>query len=81
MEKLLQPNSPIFLFIEIWSIIWKGIALWKSARFTQKNWFIVLLVLNTAGILEIVYLFRFAKERFKLAELLFWNHSSFHKSK
>ena len=40
----------------IWIAIWKGIALWKAARGSQKIWFIVLLVVNTLGLLEILYL-------------------------
>ncbi len=47
----------------IWSVIWKGLALWKSARHNQLAWFVVMLVLNTAGILEIVYLLFFQKKK------------------
>ena len=63
---------PLFVFvIFIWSIFWKGLALWKAAKYHQKSWFIAILVVNSAtiGILEIVYLFRFAKEKLKLSEL------------
>jgi hypothetical protein len=56
----------------IWSIIWKGLALWHSAKNNQRNWFVVLLVINTVGILDIVYLFRFAKTRLTLKDLAFW---------
>ena len=54
---------PIYFIvvISIWSIIWKGIALWTSARKTQKIWFVVLLIVNTVGILEILYIFIFSK--------------------
>jgi len=45
----------------IWTLIWKGIALWKAARNDSKIWFIVMLVLNTCGILEILYIFIFSK--------------------
>lgn len=45
----------------IWSIIWKGLALWKSARLGNKVWFVVLLIVNTLGILEILYLYVFSK--------------------
>ncbi len=45
----------------IWSMVWKGIGLWHSARRREKSWFIAILVLNTAGILELIYLFAFAK--------------------
>ncbi len=47
----------------IWSIFWKGLALWKSARENDKVWFIVLLILNTAGLLEILYIFVFSKRQ------------------
>lgn len=54
----------IFLFViaAIWSIIWKGVALWKSARYGQKAWFVVLLIVNTVGLLEIIYLAFFQKK-------------------
>jgi hypothetical protein len=46
----------IILIIGLWSLIWKGIALWYSAKRNDKWWFIVLLVVNLAGLLEIFYL-------------------------
>jgi hypothetical protein len=46
----------------IWSLVWKGLALWKAAREGSKPWFVVLLLLNTAGILEILYLYVFSKK-------------------
>lgn len=53
----------IFLLLSLWSLIWKGIALWKSARNNQRNWFIALLIINTFGILEIIYIFYFSKPK------------------
>ncbi len=41
----------------VWTLIWKGLALWRSAELRQKWWFVALLLINTLGILEIVYLF------------------------
>ena len=65
--------SPISLFIIfIWSLFWKGLALWRAATLNQRIWFIVMLIFNTVGILELVYLFGFAKKRFKISELKFW---------
>lgn len=43
------------ILITIWSTAWKGLALWNSAHKNKLQWFVVLLVLNTAGILEIIY--------------------------
>jgi hypothetical protein len=45
------------LIAVLWSVIWKGLALWRAGRRGDKWWFIVMLVLNTFGILEIIYLF------------------------
>lgn len=53
----------IFVLVALWTLIFKGFALWYSARNYQRRWFIVLLVLNTFGILEIVYLIWFRKDR------------------
>ncbi|MBI2037286.1 MAG: hypothetical protein HYT14_02915 [Candidatus Liptonbacteria bacterium] len=50
---------PIILAAALWTIILKGYALWYAARGSQKKWFIALLVINTLGILEIVYLIWF----------------------
>ena len=47
--------------ILIWSLVWKGLALWKAARKNSLVWFIILLVVNTVGILEILYIFVFSK--------------------
>ncbi len=40
----------------------KGYALWYAAKRGEKWWFIAILVVNTAGILEIVYLVFFVKK-------------------
>lgn len=52
----------LFFFIVIWSLAWKGMALWQAARKGDKIWFVVLLVANTAGILDILYLYVFSKK-------------------
>jgi len=59
--QILNPNSPLLYLLITWSIIWKGIALWHSARNKQLAWYIALLIVNTAGIFEIVYLIFFKK--------------------
>jgi hypothetical protein len=57
--QILQPNSPILYLIIAWAVIWKGIALWHAARNKQLVWYIALLIVNTVGILEIIYLIFF----------------------
>jgi hypothetical protein len=55
-------NPWLMLLIVLWTIPWKGIALWKSARLSHKWWFIILLIVNTVGILEIIYIFLVARK-------------------
>lgn len=47
----------------IWSLAWKGIALWKAGRNGQLPWFVVLLFINTLGLLEIIYIAFFQSPR------------------
>lgn len=47
----------LFLLVLAWSLLWKGLALWRASQRGEKIWFIAFLLINTAGILEIVYLF------------------------
>lgn len=47
-----------------WSLFWKGLALWHAGRRGQPWWFVIILVINTVGILEIIYLFAVCKLNF-----------------
>jgi hypothetical protein len=49
------------LVLLVWTLFWKGLALWHASRRGEYWWFVALLIVNTVGILEIVYLFVFAK--------------------
>jgi len=64
MEELViffEQNKIWLIALVIWSIPWKGFALWKSARRGEKYWFMVLLIINTVGILDILYIFFFSE--------------------
>lgn len=64
----------VFAILFVWTLVWKGIALWKSAKLNNLVWFIIFLIpMNTAGILEILYVFIFSKLKF--------NHLSARKAK
>lgn len=56
--------GPILALAVLWSVFWKGLALWHSAQRGQYWWFVILLIVNTLGILEIIYLFAIAKVKF-----------------
>ena len=45
----------------IWDLVWKGLGLWRAARRGENGWFVAILVLNTLGILPILYLYVFSK--------------------
>jgi len=66
MHALSHINPWLLGIVIVWSLIWKGIALWHSARNTQTAWYVVILILNTVGILEIVYLLFFRKSSNRL---------------
>ncbi len=53
----------LVLFL-VWTVFWKGLALWHSAQRREVWWFVIMLTVNTAGILEIIYLFVVAKRKF-----------------
>lgn len=57
--------APFIIAAVLWAIVWKGLALWHAARRGQYWWFVILLVVNTLGILEIIYLFLVAGIKFK----------------
>jgi len=59
----IQYSIPLWLiFIAVgWSLFWKAIALWKSARSNHIIWFVAFLIVHTLGILEILYIFLFSK--------------------
>lgn len=65
-QGLLSEQSGTFALIGLlvlWSAIWKGFALYRAGSLKSVPWFVVLFVLNTAGILEILYLFVFSKRK------------------
>lgn len=58
-----QLGAPVWLFtlIVIWTIVWKLLALWKAARNKHLAWFVIIGILNTIGILPILYIYIFSK--------------------
>lgn len=40
----------------LWELIWKGLALWRAARGGNTAWYVIMLIINSAGLLPIVYL-------------------------
>ena len=63
MDQTILQDSCVILLIVLWTLPWKGVALWKAARNNHKTWFIVLLIVNVLAILEILYIFVFSKKK------------------
>jgi hypothetical protein len=49
-------TATLVVIVLAWSTFWKILALYRTASRRQKVWFVVLFFVNTAGILEIIYL-------------------------
>ncbi len=59
-------QTAALILLLIWSLLWKGIALWVAARNNDKAWYVALMLVNSVGILEMFYLFVFSKRNKKL---------------
>lgn len=71
----MSPNLLIgFALILIWTIFWKGSALWHAAKVGDFKWFLAILILNTFGILEIAYLIFIKKMKLDFRTWRFHNH-------
>ena len=55
----------IYVLIVLWALPWKGVAMWKAAKNKSKPWFVILFIVNTLGILEILYITIFSKEKIR----------------
>lgn len=59
----LGPGVGLFIIlVVVWSLYWKGRALWRAAHNEDRGWFIAILLINTVGILEIFYLYVISKK-------------------
>jgi hypothetical protein len=61
MEQFIDENFWLLLLTLLWTLPWKGVALWKAGQKKHLAWFIAILVLNTFAGLEILYIFIFSK--------------------
>ena len=46
----------LIVVLGIWELVWKLIALWRAGRNNQLGWFICIALINTIGILPIIYI-------------------------
>ena len=57
LEQLPTWFPTVIITLSLWSLPWKGIALWKAAKNSDTGWFVIFMIVNTIGILEILYIF------------------------
>ena len=65
-------NSILMTFLMIailWEATWKIIAMWKAGRNNHLAWYICIALINTVGILPIVYILMHRKNPIKNEEL------------
>lgn len=59
--EFLEKYTFLIVAIVIWELLWKFIALWKSARNNHRSWYIAMSAINSIGILPIIYLIKYRK--------------------
>lgn len=65
LSGLTVENKLLFVLLIIWTMIWKGMALWKAGRKNDMLWFVILLLISTVGILDIIYYYHISKREIK----------------
>jgi hypothetical protein len=53
----------VILLVVLWTLPWKGVALWRAAGNKHLAWFVCIFIFNTLAILEIIYIFGFSKKK------------------
>ncbi len=62
--------SLILVLLIIWSVLWKCYSVWTAVKRNEKWWFVALILFNTAGILDMIYIFGVAKKKWSDIEKL-----------
>jgi len=56
LNSMLPWLIPVIIILAIWDAVWKLIAMWKAGRNNHLAWFICIALINTLGILPIIYI-------------------------
>jgi len=49
--------------VMVWSLLWKCYSVWTAVKKGDKKWFVALVLFNTLGILDMIYVFYVAKKK------------------
>jgi len=63
--EILKPFMPLLIILIIWEGTWKLIAMWKAGRNNHLAWFVCIALINTIGILPIIYILMHRKNAVK----------------
>src|SRR6476661_8878656 len=56
LKHFISENMPLLILLIVWEAAWKLLAMWKAGRDNQAAWFVCIALINSAGILPIIYL-------------------------
>ncbi|MBI3501609.1 MAG: hypothetical protein HY063_07430 [Bacteroidetes bacterium] len=62
LQETLAWLMPVIIIVALWEGVWKLIAMWKAGRNNHLAWFICIALINTIGILPIVYILMHRKK-------------------
>ena len=63
LQDRLADGRAVLVAALAWSLAWKGASLWRAARNGSKPWFATLLLSNTLGVLDAIYVFGVDRRR------------------
>lgn len=61
MAEWVANNPALTAALVLWVLPWKGFALWKAARKNHRWWFLGILIINSMGLVDILYIFYFSE--------------------
>ena len=62
-DQFINDNIWLIVIVVAIDLVLKGIALWIAGRQGAKVWFVLLFILNTAGILPLFYILYFSRQQ------------------
>lgn len=62
---LSTPWLIVLVVLVIWELVWKDVALWRASQHDRLAWFIAIFIINSAGLLPIIYLLLHRKDTYK----------------
>ena len=63
LNEIMPGLLPVVIVLAVWEIVWKIIAMWRSARNNDLGWFICIAILNTLGLLSMIYILKQRKKQ------------------